>query len=1094
MARIDPKGSLSVRPDPGPDNPSGASGTGLIPGPVFRYEFGAEGGSARLDGRLGVPPHACLAFALFPELQFDPPGGGAPDPVPNVGSCLVGVRVLLDGKAVELTDQYGQPSSTEDPGWLWTDQWNWLEFDLADLAGATLSEVELVAPPGHRGSGWFQLAGVRTTAQEPADVVARATMMRGSHSDHDFSRGNTYPMVFRPGGSHALAPLTDARAMSWLYRWNDRGPVPRMQGFGFVHAPSPWIGDRNNAHFMPWMGRAEVTPERRELLFRHLEETSRPDLYTVRLVGVDRRPGSIAASMTATQHGGVLRFDYETQERCGLVVDQPFGGRTRIENLPDGRAAIIMSIDARVGFDDPDNPMPGAYVYAETLQPVQPLRATEMPKIYHDLRLGEHGLERTRWGHALLRRLSRVREQAGVLRLRSGQRLEIKAAMSSISVEQARHNLDLEIGRRGFDEVAAESHALWAEILGRLEIEGGRPWLREAAWSDLARLLAWPRSHHENAGSPAEPHPVYASPFRPRVHPDTAEHTGCAVVDGELVVDNGYWDTYRTAWPAYHLLFPKRASRLLDGIVQQYRDSGWMSRWSAPGHIDCMVGTSSDTIFADASAHGIAFDELTAYESAVKNATVPSASPLTGRKSIARGRFTGWIDTDETEGFSWTVENAICDASIALWSRRLADRATELGVPDRAEEFRTNARYFTNRSLVPQACYDPDTGFWQGRRPDGRFRLDSHDFDPLLWGYDYTETSAWGMAFATVQDGAGLARLLGGEQALASRLDRALATPEPANDRTRGSYPQITHEMTEARAVRLGQIAVSNQPAHHSAYMYLHAGRPDATQWLTREIAERLWVGSEIGQGYPGDEDNGEMSAWQLFTMVGLYPLQPGSGELVLSAPVFPAVRWHRENGTTLEIVAHDVEHRFIQRVEINGEPWGQVSVPVAVLHANCRIEFWLGAEPSDWGSRSRPASMSTMTGEARSWQPDRSRAARLSLTGPDGREMVGEQALAQLVDDRGEAIIELPAGACLELRWSEPFRASHLTLTTDGQGAAGYRLEALAAGGWAPVQVHPTAALWRNQTVPQALGDKTLSALRLTITAPLALRQIEVY
>ncbi|MFT8396531.1 MAG: hypothetical protein ABF648_10795, partial [Propionibacterium sp.] len=391
MSRAESDGPLTLAADHGPDNPSGAHGTGIIPGPVLRYEFGAPGGTALLDHDLSVPPDSCLAIALFPALQFSKPGTHETDPVPDFDSCLVAVRIRVAGRALPLTDQYAQVSATDSYGWLWADQWNWLEFDLGELAGQTIESVELVAPGDHRGHGWLQLAGVRSKPHEPDDVVARATMMRGTHSEHGFSRGNTYPMVFRPGGQHALAPMTDARNMGWPYSWNGRGPLPRMQGLGFVHAPSPWIGDRNNAQFMPWIGRAEIDPGRRELLFRHVEETARPDLYRVHMVDVDQHPGSVEASMTATEHCGVLRFDFETQERCGVIVDQPCGGHTAISPLPDGRAAIIMTIDARLGFDDPDNPMPGAFVYAETLQPVQALRAADAPAGLRSLHLGRGG-------------------------------------------------------------------------------------------------------------------------------------------------------------------------------------------------------------------------------------------------------------------------------------------------------------------------------------------------------------------------------------------------------------------------------------------------------------------------------------------------------------------------------------------------------------------------------------------------------------------------------------------------------------------------------------------------------------------------------
>ncbi len=351
-------------------------------------------------------------------------------------------------------------------------------------------------------------------------------------------------------------------------------------------------------------------------------------------------------------------------------------------------------------------------------------------------------------------------------------------------------------------------------------------------------------------------------------------------------MNNGFWDTYRTAWPHYCFFTPDLADDLVDGVVEQFRDGGWTARWSAPGYVDSMPGASADVVLADAASHGRRFDETGGYDSALRNACVPPPHPWVGRKGIGTSRFTGYTSTAVAEGMSWSLENAIADDAIAHWSASLAQRAAALGVAERRREFLANAIWFTQRSLHYRRLFDRRIGFFQGRLADGSWHHDPDTFDPDRWGGDYTETNAWGMAVSVPHDAAGLAELYGGDDALARRLDDLFATTERATGRVVGAYGGIIHEMTEARAIRCGMAAMSNQPAHHMPFMYLSTGRPWLTQWWTREILDRLFVGGEIGQGYPGDEDNGEMSAWWLWAAAGLYPLHPASGELAITAPL----------------------------------------------------------------------------------------------------------------------------------------------------------------------------------------------------------------
>ena len=362
------------------------------------------------------------------------------------------------------------------------------------------------------------------------------------------------------------------------------------------------------------------------------------------------------------------------------------------------------------------------------------------------------------------------------------------------------------------------------------------------------------------------------------------------IADGKVYVNNGFWDTYRTAWSAYSLLAPRMAGELVDGFVQQYRDGGWISRWSSPGYANLMTGTSSDVSFADAYVKDIeGFDARDAYDAAVKNATVvPPGSannPSVGRKGITESIFLGYTTTDVSEGVSWALEGYINDFGIANMAEKLSQ---ERGLDrDERERLREEQEYFIERARNYVNMFDSRIEFFQGRNRDGRFKSAPRDYDPRVWGHDhdYTETNGWNFAFHAPQDGQGLANLYGGRDELAAKLDEFFATPETAA--FPGSYGGIIHEMVEARDVRMGQWGFSNQVSHHIPWMYDYAGQPYKTQRITREVLRRMYLGSEIGQGYAGDEDNGETSAWYLFSALGLYPLQVGSPYYAIGSPLF---------------------------------------------------------------------------------------------------------------------------------------------------------------------------------------------------------------
>ena len=395
------------------------------------------------------------------------------------------------------------------------------------------------------------------------------------------------------------------------------------------------------------------------------------------------------------------------------------------------------------------------------------------------------------------------------------------------------------------------------------------------------------------------------------------------MVDGKVYVNNGFWDTYRTTWSAYSLLTPKMAGELVDGFVQQYRDGGWIARWSSPGYANLMTGTSSDAAFADAFVKGVpGLKARDTYDAAVKNATVAPPgdpwNPSIGRKGQIVAPFLGYTPSRVSEGVSWALEGDINDFGIANMAQKLA---AETSSPAQKRRLQEEREYFLSRSQNYVNMFDPAIRFFQGRDASGRWKSSPPDYDPLVWGHehDYTETDGWNFAFHTPHDGQGLANLYGGRDALAHKLDTFFSTPETAN--FPGSYGGTIHEMIEARDVRMGQWGFSNQVSHHIPYMYDYAGQPAKAQEKVREVLRRLYLGSEIGQGYGGDEDNGETSAWYLFSALGFYPLQVGSENYVIGSPLFKKATVHLENGRDLVVKAPDNSARnvYVQGLKLNG-------------------------------------------------------------------------------------------------------------------------------------------------------------------------------
>ncbi|MEU2432406.1 GH92 family glycosyl hydrolase [Streptomyces sp. NPDC007861] len=851
-----------------------------------------------------------LSYRVFPSLpETDlnyPATNVAVDLAFTDGTYLSDLRAV-DSHGGLLTPQ-GQGAAKR----LYVNQWNQVASRIGSVAAGKTVDRILVAYDSPKGPAKFQgwIDDVRIAPKAPEKRLARlsdyASTVRGTNSSGSFSRGNTFPATAVPHGFNFWTPVTNAGSLSWLYEYaraNNADNLPTVQAFSASHEPSPWMGDRQTFQLMP--SAAEGTPDTartaRALPFRHENETARPHYY-----GVTFENG-LKTEIAPADHAAIMRFTYPGENASVVfdnVTDQ--AGLT----LDPGTSSFTGYSDVKSGLSTGATRL---FVYGVFDAPVTDSAA--------------EGVK----GH--------LRFDAGADRA-----VTLRIATSLISVDQAKKNLADEIPESArVGTVRDRAQDAWDDVLGRVEVEGATHDQLVTLYSSLYRLYLYPNSGFEKVDGEDR----YASPFSPQTGPDTPTHTGAKIVDGRVYVNNGFWDTYRTTWPAYSFLTPKKAGELVDGFVQQYKDGGWISRWSSPGYADLMTGTSSDVAFADAYVKGVrGFDAEAAYEAALKNATVAPPSKGVGRKGMETSPFLGYASTETHEGLSWSLEGYLNDYGLS----KMADA---LHAKTKKDRYKEESAYFLNRAQGYVKLFDSEAGFFQGRDLKGDWRVPSDQYDPRIWGYDYTETNGWGYAFTAPQDSRGLANLYGGRADLGEKLDTYFSTPETASPEFVGSYGSVIHEMTEARDVRMGMYGHSNQVAHHVTYMYNAASQPWKTQEKVREVLSRLYTGSEIGQGYHGDEDNGEQSAWFLFSALGFYPLVMGSGEYAVGSPLFTKATVHLENGRTLVVKApkNSTRNIYVQGLKVNGKSWNSTALPHSLLARGGTLEFAMGSEPSSWGT-----------------------------------------------------------------------------------------------------------------------------------------------
>ncbi len=715
-----------------------------------------------------------------------------------------------------------------------------------------------------------------------ADEVDYVSTLVGTASKFELSTGNTYPAIAMPWGMNFWVPQTGKMGNGWTYvYWADK-----IRGFKQTHQPSPWINDYGQFSVMPVTGEAVFDEEKRASWFSHKAEVARPYYYKVYLADHD-----VTAELAPTERAVAMRFTFPQTDKAYIVLDAFDKG---------SHAEIIPSKNMIVGYTTKNSGgVPENFKNYFVLVFDRPFKYTAAVTD----------------GNIDASSLSSTSNHSGAIvgfSTKRGEQVNVRVASSFISPEQALLNLK-ELGDDGIDEVSARGRARWNEVLGRVEVSDDNTDNLRTFYSCLYRSLLFPRSFYEKD---ADGRVIHYSPYNGKVLP------------GYMFTDTGFWDTFRSLFPFLNLMYPSMNEKMQEGLVNAYKESGFLPEWASPGHRGCMVGNNSASVVADAYLKGLrGYDAETLWE-AVKhgaNAVHPKVSS-TGRLGFEEYNSLGYVPCDKhSQSVARTLEYAYDDWCIYRFGKALGKSDKEL------KQYRTNAMNYKN-------VFDSSTSLMRGRKADGSFES---PFDPTAWSRSFTEGDSWHWSWCVFHDPQGLIGLMGGKEKFNSMLDSVFVVYPDVSSRG------IIHEMREMQVMNMGQYAHGNQPIQHMIYLYAYSGQPWKTQYWIREVMDKLYNANP--DGYCGDEDNGQTSAWYVFSAMGFYPVCPGSNQYVLGTPYFNKVTLHLENGNTMTIKAegNSRSNRYIDSMTLNGKTYTKNYLTHADIMKGGSIVCAMSAEPN---------------------------------------------------------------------------------------------------------------------------------------------------
>lgn len=720
---------------------------------------------------------------------------------------------------------------------------------------------------------------IKVDQRNAADFV---NPLVGTESENELSTGNTYPAIAMPWGMNFWVAQTGKMGDGWQYTYTAK----KIRGLKQTHQPSPWINDYGQFSLMATVGEPVFDEAKRASWFSHKAEVATPYYYSVYLADYD-----VTAEVCPTDRAALMQFVFPETGQANVVIDA-FDKGSYVKVLPAERK--IVGYSTRNSGGVPDN-----------------FRNYFVIEFDHDF---------VSTCTILDGNMASANEQTGnhagaivTFKTRRGEKVQARVASSFISAEQAELNLK-ELGNADMATLKQQGRNRWNQVLGKVEVEDDNIDHLRTFYSCLYRSVLFPRAFYEKD---AKGEIVHYSPYNGTVQ------------KGFMYTDTGFWDTFRSLFPLLNLVYPSVNEQIQDGLVNTYKESGFLPEWASPGHRGCMVGNNSASIVADAYLSGLRNYDIETLWKAVVHGTgaVHPEVNSTGRLGYEYYNKLGYVpyDVKINESVARTLEYAYDDWCIYQLGRALGKPEKEIKI-------------YAKRAMNYQKVFDKETSLMRGRMKDGKFQT---PFNPLKWGDAFTEGNAWHYTWSVFHDPQGLINLMGGKERFNQMMDSVFLLP-PVFDNS--YYGYTIHEIREMQVMNMGNYAHGNQPIQHMIYLYGYSGQPWKSQYWVRQVMDRLYTASP--DGYCGDEDNGQTSAWYVFSAMGFYPVCPGSGQYVLGTPYFKHIKVNLENGKTIDIQS-DGNGCYVDGMKLNGNVYNHNYLNMKDLTQGASIQFDLSEQPN---------------------------------------------------------------------------------------------------------------------------------------------------
>ena len=708
--------------------------------------------------------------------------------------------------------------------------------------------------------------------------------LMGSQSSFELSTGNTYPAIARPWGMNFWTPQTGKMGDGWQYTYT----ANKIRGFKQTHQPSPWINDYGQFSIMPIVGKPVFDEEKRASWFAHKGEVATPYYYKVYLAEHD-----IVTEMTPTERAVLFRFTFPENDHSYVVVDA-FDKGSYIKIIPEENKIIGYSTKNSGGV--PEN-----FKNYFVIQFDKPF--TFVSTVFENNILPNETEAKGNHTGAVIG-----------FATKKGEIVHARVASSFISPEQAELNLK-ELGKNSFDQLVANGREIWNREMSKIEIEDDNIDNLRTFYSCLYRSMLFPRSFYE---IDAKGQVMHYSPYNGEVRP------------GYMFTDTGFWDTFRCLFPFLNLMYPSMNQKMQEGLVNTYKESGFLPEWASPGHRDCMVGNNSASVVADAYIKGLrGYDIETLWEALKHGANAHLRGTASGRLGYESYNQLGYVANNIGIGqnVARTLEYAYNDWAIYTLGKKLGKPESEIDI-------------YKKHALNYKNVYHPERKLMVGKDNKGVF---NPNFDAVDWSGEFCEGNSWHWSFCVFHDPQGLINLMGGKKEFNAMMDSVFVIPGKLGMESRG----MIHEMREMQVMNMGQYAHGNQPIQHMVYLYNYSSEPWKAQYWIREIMNKLYTAGP--DGYCGDEDNGQTSAWYVFSALGFYPVCPGTDEYIIGTPLFKSAKLHLENGKTITIKAdnNQLDNRYIKEMKVNGKSQTRNFLTHDQLIKGANIQFQMSPVPN---------------------------------------------------------------------------------------------------------------------------------------------------